>query len=130
MSACEALLEDFKEWRRLAEAERLAIRSRNWRLALECQGSRRQLQGRIDARIPAARCEWEALGAAGEASRRACREMLLSLADHTARNRALIQRARESLQTRISELVRAGQNLRRLQASYTVMPHGSWSSVS
>src|SRR5471032_979263 len=58
MNAEAAMLEDFQEWRRLAETEGEAIRRGDWKLLADCQNGLRELQGRILVHTAGARKEW------------------------------------------------------------------------
>src|SRR3954452_350849 len=75
MSANEQLQTDYQEWRRLAEAEREAIRNQNWPAVAGCQNSLQGLQQTIARHTEEARQEWRRPGLNGAAQEKTFRAM-------------------------------------------------------
>jgi hypothetical protein len=130
MSAEQALLHAYLEWRRLAEAEGKAIRMRDWKFLLECQQALKKLQPFISQLTFAARREWKKSGADLIAKEEIIRAVVLELIELGKRNKTLLQAAREAAQARREELAAAGRNLKRLQLSYVSARKSAWTSFS
>ena len=118
LTAEQELLAVCREWRRLAQAEGQAIRTRNWVLCAACQTSLQDLRGRMSAVLPAARAEWRQAGEACAARRQACDQTIHQLIELARRNLTLIQALRAGAQAKIQELNQARMKLKRLRQTY------------
>jgi len=124
------MLEAYREWRRLAEAEREAIKASDWSLLSAFQKALENIYRQISKLSSAAREEWAQSGCD-----RAAKEKLL---DATIRellvlgrgNQALLNGVREAAQARLKQLDQAGLNLQRIKHSYGFTPPPAWSSFS
>jgi hypothetical protein len=130
MSAEQALLNAYSEWRRLAEAEGKAVRMRNWNLLLECQQAIKKIQPLITQLRFAARDEWKNSGADRAAKEDSLRAIVSKLIELGQRNKMLLQTARDAAQAKRQELEQAGRNLKRLQLSYVSARPAAWTSFS
>lgn len=130
MSAEQDLLAAYREWRRLAEAEKEAICARNWGLLAAFQAALKNICGRISGLAQAARIEWAAAGCDRAAKERQVAAVLRELTVLEHRNQALINAMREAAQARLQQLNQAGHNLQRLKQSYAFAPPPAWSSFS
>jgi hypothetical protein len=130
MSAEQALLNAYSEWRRLAEAEGKAVRMRNWNLLLECQQAIKKIQPLITQLRFAARAEWKNSGADRAAKEENLRTIVSELIELGQRNKMLLQTARDAAQAKRQELEQAGRNLKRLQLSYVSARPAAWTSFS
>jgi hypothetical protein len=130
MSAEQALLNAYSEWRRLAKAESKAICLRDWNFLLECQEAIKKIQPRITRLIREAHDEWkqsEADSVAGKKNIRVVVSELIELAKH---NRMSLQAAMEAAQAKCEQIKQAGHNLKRLQFSYLSARPAAWTSFS
>ncbi len=130
MSAEQALLEAYGEWRRLAEAEGKAIRMRDWDFLLECQAVIKKIQPLVTRLTLAARDEWKNSGADCAAKEKIIYATVWELIELGRRNQTLLQTARAASQAKREELEQASRNLKRLQASYVSERPAGWTSVS
>jgi hypothetical protein len=130
MSAEQALLKAYAEWRRLAEAEGRAVRRRDWKFLLECQQALKKIQPLITLLTFAARKEWKLSGADCAANEEVLRAVVQDLIELGRRNRKLLQAARESALAKRDQLDQASRNLKRLQTSYLAQRPADWTSFS
>lgn len=130
MSAEEALFSCYREWRRLAVAVGKAIRVRNWNFLQECQQVIQKLQPEITRLTRETRSEWQQSGADLTGKEENLKAVISELIELGQRNRSLLQAARRAAQPEGERLEQAGQNLRRLQQSYTVAHPAAWTSFS
>jgi uncharacterized protein (DUF58 family) len=130
MSAEQALLNAYSEWRRLTEAEGKAIRQRDWNFLLECQSLLKKFQPLITQLTFAARSEWKNSGADFLTKENKFHVIVSELIELGQRNKALLQTARRAAQAKREELEQAGRNLKRLQFSYASARAPAWTSFS
>ena len=128
MSADLQLQNAYEEWRRLAETEGEAIRSRNWVLVADCQNALQQLQPRILSRLQDARDEWTRLGWDGSAREQSFRVVVAKLIEIERRNNAALNAAREAALAQFTQLEQTGRTLRQVQRSYAPPPPPVWTS--
>ena len=126
----QAILEALRKWRRLAEAEGLAIRTRNWQAVAECQSSIQTLQPHLDSCAQTAREDWRRLGSEGDVRRGRFQALAAELAELSRQNESAIEQQRQKLAARFSQLGCSSRNLRRVQQSYVPATPAAWSSVS
>jgi len=107
-----------REWRRLAEAEGHAIRTRNWEFCAACQASLQQLRDRMSALMPAARDEWRQAGDDCAARMQAFDETLHQLITLERRNHTLVKTLREAAQAKIQQLNQTRLKLKHLRQAY------------
>jgi hypothetical protein len=130
MSADHELHSDYKEWRRLAETEGEAIRTRNWRLVADCQKALQQLQGQITGHILEARKEWAQLGLDRVQKESNFCTLIVGLIEIESRNHALLRATQQDAKSRLGQLEQAGRMLRRVQSSYAPARPAAWTSLS
>ena len=130
MNAETALLEAYREWRRLAETEGEAIRTCNWSLCAACQKALQHLRDRITALMPGLRAEWSQRGCNRAAKQQSLDETILELIRLGRRNQTLLDAVREAAQTKLKQLNQARGNLQRLKQSYHFTQPPAWSSFS
>ena len=94
LNAERDLLAACREWRRLAEAEGEAIRTRNWELCSACQNALQFLRERITALLPTVRDEWARAGGDHAARQQAFGDTLHRLIELERRNQTLLQSPR------------------------------------
>jgi len=107
-----------------------AIRLRNWNFLRECQEVIQNLQPQITRLTQEARAEWRQSGTNLATKERELNAIISELIELGRRNRSLLQAARQAVQPERERLEQAGQNLRRLQQSYTVARPAAWTSFS
>lgn len=117
------LLAAGREWRRLAEAEGEAIRTRNWELCSACQNTLQLLRERMTALLPAVRAEWSRPGGDGAARQQAFDDTLRRLIELERRNQTLIESLREAARTKIQQLNETKIKLKQLRRSYGFAAH-------
>jgi hypothetical protein len=130
MKAERALLDAYAEWRRLADAAKQAILSRNWPFVLECQKVIGQLQPRITELTRQAKSEWQRSGIDPVAAGKKLHCTVLELINLVESNKALINSAQERVKSENQQRQQAVQNLKRLQQSYAAVHRTAWSSFS
>ncbi len=130
MSADHELSAAYQEWRRLAEAESLAIQACDWSLLSACQKALQHVQSRITQLTSAARSEWKKLGAARREREAQVNATIYELIELEKRNHTLLKSVRETAQERLEQLDSAGHNLKRLHRTYTSKSAAAWSSFS
>jgi hypothetical protein len=130
MKAQRALLDAYAEWRRLAEAAKQAIRSRNWPFVLECQEVIRQLQPRISQLTVQAKSEWQRTGTDPVAAGEKLHSAVLELIKLVESNKALINSVQARVESEHKQRQQSVQNLKRLQQSYAAGHCTAWSSFS
>ena len=118
MNAERDLLEACREWRRLAEAEGEAIRTRNWELCSACQNALQLLREHITALLPAVRAEWARSNGGGAIRQQAFDDTLRRLIELERRNQTLLQSLREAARLKIQQLNEAKIKLKQLRRSY------------
>lgn len=130
MSAEDALIGCYHEWRRLTVAAGRAIRIRNWNFLLDCQQVIQKLQPQVTRLTREARQEWKHSGADLAMKQRTIHSVVSELIELGQRNQSQIKAARQAAQSEGERLEQAGQNLKRLQQSYTVARPAAWTSFS
>jgi ElaB/YqjD/DUF883 family membrane-anchored ribosome-binding protein len=130
MSADHQLQEAYKEWRRLAETEGEAIRTRNWSLVADCQKALQRLQPAILRHTQDAQQEWKSLGLDGASKDEQFRSVIAELIQIESHNNALLQDLQQVAQRQLSQLDRASQTLRQVQRIYAPARPTVWSSFS
>jgi hypothetical protein len=98
------LLEAYQDWRRLAELEGEAIRTRDWTLMADCQQRLSGLQPRILRLTDQAREEWRQAG--------------------------VDPAEKKTARTHLSQMDLARQNLKRVHRSYSPASPAVWNSFS
>jgi hypothetical protein len=129
-SAGQQLLETYQEWRRLADAEGEAIRTRNWLLAGDCQDALQRLQPLILQYTQQAKKEWKRLGQDSTEKENSFRELITQLIQIESQNSALLGAMRSSTQAHLGQLEQASRTLRKVQRFYAPRPPAAWSSFS
>jgi len=130
MNAERELTQAYQEWRRLAEAEGVAIGAGDWGLVSAYQKMLQQLRGRISQLSMAARDEWSK-----SESGRADKEGVLQATIHELikleqRNQTLLTALQQATRTKLDQLARAGWNLKQIQRSYGAVRPAAWTSFS
>ncbi len=130
MSAENDLLEAYREWRRLAEAEREAIKASNWSMLSAFQKALENIYGRISELSMAAREEWAESSCDRAAKEKSLQATIRELLVLGRGNQALLNVIREAAQVRLEQLNQAGLNLQRIKHSYGFTPPAAWNSFS
>lgn len=130
MSAEKALLDAYREWRRLARAGSKAIRLRNWTLLAECQDVIQKLQPRITHLTREARNEWLQSKVDLAAGEKKIHQAVYELIELVKSNKSMLQAAREAARSQRQQMEQASQNLKRLQRSYAAVRPAAWTSFS
>jgi DNA repair exonuclease SbcCD ATPase subunit len=130
MSTDHELRRDCQEWRRLAEAEGEAIRTRNWTLVMDCQKALERLQPRLSDHIQLARAEWKRLGPEGAGKERDFQALINELIEMESQNKARLSSQQQETRGTIHQLEQASRTLRRVQSSYAQARPVAWTSLS
>jgi hypothetical protein len=130
MTAEQALLDAYGEWRRLARAAHRAICRRDWNFLFECQSIIQKNQPFITDLTQEARKEWKRQKADCEAKEKELHLAILELKKLLESNTQLLHNMRETALAEREKLGRAGRNLKRLQNSYVFAPSPAWTSFS
>jgi hypothetical protein len=130
MSAETALLDAYREWRRLAEAEKEAISASNWSLLSAYQKALENIYGRISELSQAAREEWAKSGCDCAAKEKTLEATVRELLVLGRCNQTLLNVICEAAQAKLKQLNEAGRNLQRLKHSYGFTQPTAWSSFS
>ncbi len=130
MIADHELLGDCQEWRRLAETEGEAIRTRDWALVTDCQQALERLQPQMSRHIQKAREEWKQLGLDSAEKERVVHALVIELIEIESRNQTLLNSLQQDAQSRLHQLRQASRTLRRVQSSYAQARPGAWTSLS
>jgi hypothetical protein len=130
MKAESALLDAYAQWRRLAEAAKKAIHSRNWPCVLECHTVIEQLQPKITQLTTEAKVEWQRSGIDPLAAGKRLQAKVLELINLVECNKALINVVRERVTSENQQRQIAVQNLKLLKQSYAAVHRPAWSSFS
>lgn len=130
ISAEAALLEAYEDWRRLADLEGTAIRTRDWNLVADCQKQISTLQPRILRLTQLAREEWSRNGVDRTEKEKVLHQMILGLIETGTRNNAALAAAKEAARHEVQQLAGARQNLKRVQRSYSPLRPAVWNSFS
>ena len=107
-----------REWRRLAEAEGQAIRTRNWEFCAACQKSLQQLRDHMSALMPAVRDEWRQAGDDRPARMQAFDDTLHQLIELERRNHTLVATLRAAAHAKIQQLNQTRLKLKLLRQAY------------
>ena len=126
MSAEQALLDAYSEWRRLAKAIQLC----DWNLLLECQQAVKNLQLQISQFTADARSDWKNAGTDCAAGEDRLRDVIAELMELGQHNQRLLQSARTAAVTRREQVAQAARNLKNLQFSYVMARPAAWNSFS
>ena len=130
MSADYQLQEAYQEWRRVAEAEGEAIRTRNWVLVADCQEALQQLQPVILHQTQQAHAEWKRLGQDRAAKEDTVRVLVSELIAIESRNNALLKDMQQAAQAHMGQLGQAGRMLRQVKRLYAPSHPAVWTSFS
>jgi hypothetical protein len=130
ISAEAALLTAYEDWRRLAELEGTAIRTRDWNLVADCQKQISALQPRILRLTHLARDEWQRAGVDRTEKENVLHRTILDLIEMGTRNNSALSAAKEAARGQVGQLVTARQNLKRVQRSYSPLRPAVWNSFS
>ncbi|HEX4343480.1 MAG TPA: hypothetical protein VH255_08820 [Verrucomicrobiae bacterium] len=130
MNAESALVEAYQEWRRLAETEGNAIRTRDWGLLAASQRALQHLRERITTLTVAAKSEWAQFGADIVAKERTFRAMITELVQLEQQNCTLLSAIRQGVKAHLNKLSETGRNLRRIKRSYSQPRSAVWNSFS
>jgi hypothetical protein len=129
MSAENELLHAYREWHRLALAERRAIQTRNWNLLADCQLAIAGLQSQVGGLTRQAHAEWQRNGLNPAEKKPGVHVFVHALIELTRQNQLMLQSARATAQERLADLSEARRNLKLLQRSYQ-STDSTWSCVS
>jgi hypothetical protein len=130
MRAEEALLDAYREWRRLTLAGARAISLRNWAFLRDSHEIIQRLQPQVVRLTREARAEWQRSGADPAAREKKLRATVAELMELGRANRALLRTALQAARCERGQLEQAGQNLKRLQQSYAITRPAAWTSFS
>jgi hypothetical protein len=130
MSAVHKLQDAYTEWRRLAETEGEAIRTRNWPLVADCQKALQQLQPQISHYLQDAQQEGTRLGLDCAAKEKSLRAVVAELIEIEQRSNTRLEVMRRDAQARLGQLEQAGRTLRQVQRSYAPAHPTAWTSLS
>jgi hypothetical protein len=130
MSAENILIEAYREWRRLAEAENEAIKTGNWGLLLAFQKAVENIHNHISGLSSAAREEWAKSGCDRAAKEKSLEVIIRELLVLGRCNQTLLNAVHGAAQTRLKQLNEAGRNLQRIKHSYGLTHPSAWSSFS
>jgi hypothetical protein len=125
-----ALLAAYEDWRRLAELEGTAIRTRDWNLVADCQKRISTLQPRILRLTQLAREEWLRAGVDRAEKENVLHRIIFDLIELGTRNNSALAAAKESARKQVEQLGSARQNLRRVHRSYSPLRPAVWNSFS
>ncbi len=118
MTSERELFRAYQEWRRLAEAETKAIRSRNWSLLADCQRAIMDFQALVTRLSPEVRDEWRKDEVTRAEKEQTLQTLVNELIVITRRNHSLLTSARDTAQYRLDEISNASRNLNRIKRSY------------
>ena len=124
------LLEAYQDWRRLAELEGEAIRTRDWSLVADCQKKLSALQSRISRLTNGPREEWRRSGGDLAQKEIHLRQTISSLIELETQNSASLAAAKESARAQLAQAEVIRQNLKRVQRSYSPTGPAVWNSFS
>jgi len=130
MNAESELMHAYREWHRLALAERKAIQTRNWDLLADCQLAIKDYQSLVGNLTQKARTEWRLAGQDQTEKEKSIHVFINGLIELTRQNQLMLQSARTTAQERIGQLGEARRNLKLLQRSYQSESDTSWTCVS
>jgi hypothetical protein len=130
MSAEAELINAYREWYRLAEAESKAIQTRNWNLLSDCQTAIKDFQTLVSRLTVESREEWDRTGCNRAEKERHIQVLVGGLIELTRQNQTALLAARHTAQQRLDQLGEAGRNLKRLQRSYGLVPATARAGVS
>jgi hypothetical protein len=130
MTADAALLEAYQDWRRLAELEGEAIRSKDWTLMWDCQKKLADLQPRILRLTSTARGEWRQAGVDITQKEKNLRGIISSLIELEMQNSSSLTAAKEMARAKLDQMDAARQNLKRVHRSYSTPHPAVWNSFS
>jgi hypothetical protein len=130
MSVEDILIEAYREWRRLAEAEGEAIRTCNWSLCAACQKALQHLRDRITALMPGLRAEWSQSGCNRAAKQQSLDETIHELIHLERDNQTLLQSIREATQTKLKQFGDARFKLKKLRRTYGLTSDATRSVLS
>jgi hypothetical protein len=124
------LLEAYQDWRRLAELEGEAIRTRDWTLMTDCQQRLSGLQPRILRLTDQAREEWRQAGVDPVEKEKNLRQIISSLIELELQNSSSLAAAKKTARTHLGQMDLARQNLKRVHRSYSPSSPAVWNSFS
>jgi hypothetical protein len=130
ISAEASLLAAYQDWRRLAELEGTAIRTRDWNLVTDCQNQISTLQPRILRLTHLAREEWQRTGVDRVEKEKVLHGIILGLIELGTLNNSSLATAKEATRKQVGQLGLARQNLKRVQRSYSPLRPALWNSFS
>jgi hypothetical protein len=130
MTADAALLESYREWRRLAELQGEATRARDWSLVADYQNQLSALQPTITRLARQARENWLSDGVNRAEKENHLRGIISDLIELESQNNASLAAAKEVTRKQLDQLDSARQNLKRVQRSYSPLRPAVWNSFS
>jgi hypothetical protein len=130
MTADAALREAYQDWRRLAELEGEAIRSKDWTLMWDCQKRLTDLQPRIVRLTSDARKEWRQAGVDIAQKEKNIRQIISGLIELEMQNSSSLTAAKEMASAKLAQMEQARQNLKRVHRSYSTPHPAVWNSLS
>jgi hypothetical protein len=130
MSAEQALFDAYREWRRITVAAGRAIQRRNWEFLRECQDYIQKLQPQVSRLTLDARQEWKQSRISAAAKEAKILTVISELMELGERNQEWLKAASDAAQTERERLELAGQNLKRVQQSYSITRPVGWTSFS
>jgi hypothetical protein len=130
ISADSLLFAAYEDWRRLAELEGTAIRTRDWSLVTDCQKQLSELQQRILRLTHQAREEWQRAGVDRAEKENTLRKIILDLIELGTRNNFSLATAKQAARQQVEQLDSVRQNLKRVRRSYSPLRPAVWNSFS
>lgn len=130
MTVEATLLEAYQDWRRLAELEGEAIRSKDWTLMWDCQKRLADLQPRIVRLTSDARREWRKAGVDIAQKEKSLRQIISGLIEVEMQNSSSLTAAKEMASAKLAQMEQARQNLKRVHRSYSTPHPAVWNSLS
>jgi len=124
------LLEAYQDWRRLAELEGEAIRTRDWKLVVDCQKKLSVLQSHISRFTNQAREEWRRGGVDLAPKEIHLHQTISSLIELETQNSSSLAAAKEDARAHLAQAEVIRQNLKRVQRSYSPTGPAVWNSFS
>jgi hypothetical protein len=122
MNAENELLDAYREWRRLVQAEKRAIQTRNWALLTDCHQAIKDYQSLVGGLTQKTRAEWRRTGCNVAEKERNLRVLVADLIELTRQNQALVQNILAVARNQLDQLSEVGHNLQRIRRSYGYFP--------
>jgi hypothetical protein len=122
MSAENELMDVYRDWLRLVQAENKAIQTRNWSLLAECHAAIRNYQHQVARLTPEARAEWQRAGDGFAEKESRLRDVVAELLELTRQNHDRLLARRAAARKQLDRLGSVGQNLKQIRRSYGYFP--------